>query len=65
MLICYLGRFCIMAGLKNGFGVYLSSQESVFFNVYGDGEDDVESTITTGYCLMLPFCHITIQWERT
>jgi len=65
MLICYLGRFCIMAGLKNGCGVYLCSQESVFFDVYGDDPEDVESTMTTGYCLMLPFCHITIQWERT
>jgi hypothetical protein len=54
-----------MAGLKNGFGVYLCSQESVFFDVYGDDPEDVESTITTGYCLMLPFCHVTIQWERT
>lgn len=50
-----------MAGLKNGFGVYLCSQESVFFDVYGDGAEDVEST---SYCLMLPFCHVTIQWER-
>ena len=64
MLICYLGRFRIMAGLKNGFGVYLCGQDSVFFDVYGDGEDDVESTVTTGYCLMLPFCQISIQWER-
>jgi hypothetical protein len=64
VLICYLGRFCIMAGLKNGFGVYVCTQESVFFDVYGDGEEDIESTVTTGYALMLPFCQITIQWER-
>ena len=54
-----------MAGLKNGFGIYLCSQESVFFDVFGDDPEDVESTVTTGYCLMLPFCNITIQWERT
>jgi len=53
----------IMAGPKNGFGVYLCTQESVFFDIVDD-EEDVESTVTTGYCLMLPFCHVTIQWER-
>ena len=64
MFICYLGRFVITAGLKNGFGLYLCGQESVFFDVYGDDEDDVDATVTTGYALMLPFCQITIQWER-
>jgi hypothetical protein len=53
----------IMAGLKNGFGVYLCSMNSIFVDMYDDPEEDT-TTYTDGIALMLPFCQIAIQWER-
>jgi hypothetical protein len=53
-----------MIGLKNGFGFYLCSMSSIFVDVYEDSEEP-ETTYTDGIALMLPFCQIAIQWERT
>ena len=53
----------IMAGLKNGFGVYMCSMNSLFVDLDEDGED-IDTTYTDGIALMLPFCQIAIQWER-
>ena len=63
MLICYLGRYTLMIGIKNGFGVYLCSMSSIFVDVYDDS-DEPETTYTDGIALMLPFIQIAIQWER-
>ena len=63
MLLCYLGRYTLMIGLKNGFGVYLCSMSSIFVDMYEDSEEP-ETTYTDGIALMLPFCQFAIQWER-
>jgi len=64
-----LGRLCFVIGLRNGFGLDISTSNGFTVdldpnNIAGSITDDSAYTDTTGYTLLLPFSFVALQWER-